>query len=58
MRTKTYDVNALEFLNMTLQEILLMIANTGGDQLETVVRLDMESEIKITLKVEEVDDDR
>lgn len=55
---KTFDMNRPHFFNMTLQEALQMIINTGGDQLEAVVRVDADSEFKIILKVEEVGNDR
>lgn len=54
---ETFDMNRPNFFNMTLQEALQMIINADGDQLEAVVRLDADSEFKIILKIEEVDDD-
>lgn len=52
---KKLDVNKMEFLSMSIADVLQMIAETGGDTLEAVINVDPEVGFKLIIKIEEVE---
>ncbi|NYS33762.1 hypothetical protein HZZ02_08380 [Streptococcus danieliae] len=51
---KKLDANKMDFLNMSVVDVLQIIAETGGDTLEAVINIDPETEFKLIIKIEEV----